>query len=358
MIDKSIAIASTPTGDFYLSEASYQAAKEKIFTTTWQFIGAAETFSDTGYLFPIDYMEGCLDEPLVLSVQDNGMQLMSNVCTHRGFVLISEKTKSQVIRCRYHGRCFHPDGKFLSMPEFEAAENFPTTMDNLKQVHVENWNGLLFASLFPKMSLNELLKGISDRLPWFPYDKLKLRNDLSKDYTINANWALYCDNYLEGFHIPFVHKSLNKVIDYSNYETILFEYGNLQLGIAREGEMIFDLPSDSPDYGKLVGAYYYWVFPNMMFNFYPWGLSLNIVEPQGKDRTKVSFIIFVHDESKYNQGAGSDLNRVEMEDEEVVESVHKGLNSRLYFRGRYSPKMEQGVHQFHRLLQDFLTQIN
>ncbi|MBP8917867.1 MAG: hypothetical protein KBG70_14060, partial [Chitinophagales bacterium] len=101
-------------------------------------------------------------------------------------------------------------------------------------------------------------------------------------------------------------------------------------------------------------AYYYWVFPNMMFNFYPWGLSLNIIRPQGKDKTIVSFITYVFDENKYNTGAGSDLNTVEMEDEEVVESVHRGLHSRLYFRGRYSPKMEKGVHHFHSLLMQFL----
>lgn len=354
MIDSNIKIAATPTGAFYLSDETYAAAKEKIFTTTWQYIGNAQEYSETGYLYPIDFMPSCLNEPLLLSVQDNGLQLMSNVCTHRGYVLITEKTKSQIIRCKYHGRCFHPDGKFLSMPEFEAAENFPTQMDNLKQVSVVNWNGLLFGSLFPAMELNQLLQGISNRIPWFPFKDLQLRPDLSKDYVIDANWALYCDNYLEGFHIPFVHKSLNKVIDYNNYETELFEYGNLQLGIAKEGELIFDLPSDSKDYGKKVGAYYFWIFPNMMFNFYPWGLSLNIVQPLAKNKTKVSFLVFVHNEALFNQGAGSDLHRVEMEDEEVVESVHKGLHSRLYFRGRYSPKMETGVHQFHLLMQQFL----
>lgn len=354
MIDKFINSAATPTGDFYLNEANYTLAKEKVFATTWQYLGAASDFNEIGYHYPITLLEGCLNEPLILSVQTNGWLLMSNVCTHRGYILLTEKTKSNVVRCRYHGRCFDAKGKMLSMPEFEEAENFPTAMDNLKHVQVENWNGLLFGSLFPSIALNELLKGINDRLGWFPFDKLEVKPEYGTEYTINANWALYCDNYLEGFHIPFVHQSLNKVIDYNNYETHLFEYGNLQLGIAKSGEMVFDLPETSPDYGKQVAAYYYWIFPNLMFNFYPWGLSLNVVQPLGKDKTKVSFIVYVSDKSKYNQGAGSDLTSVELEDEEVVESVHRGLQSRLYFRGRYSPKMEQGVHQFHRLLYDFL----
>jgi len=356
MIDKDIKLASTPSRDFYLSENQYAAIKENIFAKSWQIIGDENDFSDHGYLYPLEYMKGCLDEPLLMSIDAKGEAiLVSNVCTHRGFILIKEKTKSAMIRCRYHGRCFHPDGKFLSMPEFEDAQNFPTRMDDLSKVHLQKFGGIYFASLFPKMDLPQLLSGITNRIPWFPWEKLKLKKDLSIDYTINANWALYCDNYLEGFHIPFVHKSLNKVIDYGSYETHLFDYSNLQLGIAKEGELIFDLPQDSPDFGKKVAAYYYWVFPNMMFNFYPWGLSLNIIRPQGKDKTIVSFITYVFDENKYNTGAGSDLNTVEMEDEEVVESVHKGLHSRLYFRGRYSPKMEKGVYHFHSLLQKFLN---
>ena len=355
MIDSNIKIAATPTGDFYLSDATYTAAKEKIFTSTWQYIGTANQYGESGYLYPVDFMPGCLNEPLLLSVQETGLQLMSNVCTHRGYVLITEKTKSQIIRCKYHGRCFHPDGKFLSMPEFEAAENFPTQMDNLKQVSVVNWNGLLFGSLFPAMELNHLLQGISNRISWFPFSALQLRPDLSKDYVIDANWALYCDNYLEGFHIPFVHKSLNKVIDYNNYETELFDFGNLQLGIAKDGELVFDLPANSKDYGKKVGAYYFWIFPNMMFNFYPWGLSLNIVEPLTVDTCKVRFLSFVYDNSKLNIGAGSGLDTVEHEDEEVVQQVQKGIRSRFYHQGRYSVTREQGTHHFHSLIASHLS---
>jgi choline monooxygenase len=91
-----------------------------------------------------------------------------------------------------------------------------------------------------------------------------------------------------------------------------------------------------------------------MFNFYPWGLSLNIVKPISKNRTKVSFITYVYDESKINHGAGAVLDKVEREDEFVVESVQKGLQSRYYKAGRFSPTMEQGVHYFHQLLANSL----
>jgi choline monooxygenase len=91
-----------------------------------------------------------------------------------------------------------------------------------------------------------------------------------------------------------------------------------------------------------------------MFNFYPWGLSINIVEPITVDRCRVRYLTYVTNESKLGSGAGADLHRVETEDEAVVESVQRGIRSRYYDRGRYSPSREQGTHHFHRLIAEFI----
>ncbi|HVS01981.1 MAG TPA: SRPBCC family protein, partial [Thermoanaerobaculia bacterium] len=106
----------------------------------------------------------------------------------------------------------------------------------------------------------------------------------------------------------------------------------------------------SPDAGTRVAAYYFWVFPNLMLNVYPWGLSINVVRPLAVGRTRVSFLSWVWRPEKLASGAGAALDRVEREDEEVVECVQRGVRSRLYRRGRYSPTREQGVHHFHRLV--------
>ena len=87
-----------------------------------------------------------------------------------------------------------------------------------------------------------------------------------------------------------------------------------------------------------------------MFNFYPWGVSINIVIPLAVDRTRVRFLTYVWDAAKLDRGAGAELDRVEREDEAVVESIQRGARARLARRGRYSPAREQGVHHFHRLL--------
>ena len=58
----------------------------------------------------------------------------------------------------------------------------------------------------------------------------------------------------------------------------------------------------------------------------------------------------VWDEEKLGKGAGGDLDKVEMEDQFVVEATQQGVSSSAYERGRYSPNRETGVHHFHRIL--------
>jgi choline monooxygenase len=151
-----------------------------------------------------------------------------------------------------------------------------------------------------------------------------------------------------------VHPGLTKTLDLGNYRYELQRYANLQLAAARADEPAFELPRESPEHGQRIAAYYYWVFPNLMLNFYPWGLSLNLVQPLGPARTRVQFRSYVWDASRLGGGAGGALDQVEMEDEAVVQAVQRGLRSRLYSRGRYSPTREQGVHHFHRLVAEFM----
>src|SRR6202034_2045307 len=221
------------------------------------------------------------------------------------------------------------------MPEFREVEDFPSAEDNLVRLPLEGWGPWLFTSLAGGGGSLAAGGGFADcwgdlmrRLHWLPLDAYRVRADLSRDFTVKAHWALYCENYLEGFHIPFVHAGLNTVIDFGNYTTELFGYSSLQLGIAKDDEDCFDLPLSSPDYGKKVAAYYFFVFPNTMFNFYPWGLSVNIVKPISPHQTKVTFLTYIADPDRCNKGAGSGLDTVELEDEEVVEAVQKGVRSR------------------------------
>lgn len=350
-IESEIESAATLPGWYYKDTAAFERSKEEVFACSWQLAGHTDLVRVPGQVQPFTLLEGFLDEPLMLSRDlSDTLHCLSNVCTHRGNILCEHGGVEKSLRCRYHGRRFALDGKFQTMPECDGMKNFPSEGDNLPKVAFEVLENLIFVSLRPSVSFEDLIGPMKERIGWMPLKDFRFDATRSRDYLVHAHWALYCDNYLEGFHIPYVHSGLNEVLDYGSYRTELFKYANLQLGVARKGESSFTLPKSSKDHGTDIAAYYFWLFPNMMFNFYPWGLSVNIVKPLAIDRTKISYLTYVWDESKIEQGAGSILDRVEREDEAIVENVHKGVRSRLYSRGRFSPKHERGVHQFHRLL--------
>lgn len=349
-IDKDIRKAQTPPASFYTDQAWFDHSKEQVFETTWQYAADANEVVEPLTQLPFSYMPDLIEEPLLICTDKSGAsRCMSNVCTHRGKVLVEEKRKNRTINCGYHGRCFRLDGSFKSMPCFDEVENFPTEADHLKEFQLEKFAGLLFTSINPKIAFKEVFQPILDRIGWLPLDQLEYVESSSKTYTVNAHWALYCDNYLEGFHIPFVHPALNDAIEFDEYFYETYPYCNLQVGIAKEGEPYFDIPEGSPDFGKKVYAYYYFVFPNMMLNFYPWGLSLNIVRPVDKEKTLVEFRSYKFPDVAFNPEVNA-LDETELEDEAVVESVQKGLKGKTYNRGRYSVSMEKNVHHFHQLL--------
>ncbi len=328
-INQDICEAKTLSSEFYTDESFFIESKQKIFSRSWHYVG---TTAEVNNLKPFNI----LDTPLVIAKDGEKFSCFSNVCTHRGAILVENDCKANGIRCKYHGRRFDLDGKFLTMPEFETVKDFPTEKDNLPHVKNDFWNQFIFAALNPIASLNDFTTEMTNRVKSLENYKLTA----TKDYEVNAHWALYCENYLEGFHVPFVHPALNNEIDYGTYTTELFRYSNLQTAYDDKGEL---------------AALHFFIFPNMMFNFYPWGLSLNIVRPVTLTKTTVSYFTFVSDETKTGKGAGGDLETVELEDQQIVESVQRGICSKLYDSGRYSPNREQGTHHFHRLICEFMA---
>jgi choline monooxygenase len=355
-IETDISKAETLPASFYRDKDVFELLKEKVFLKSWQWIGDENLVKLPQSVHPFVLLDGYLTEPLLITKElDETIHCLSNVCTHRGNLVALNPGKSKKLICTYHGRRFGLDGSYQSMPEFEEVKNFPRPCDSLHKLPIERWGPLLFAGLNADFEFSSVIEKMKERVGFLPLNDFFLDPVLSKDFLVHAHWALYCDNYLEGFHVPFVHEELSKVLDYGSYKTEIYDYCNLQIGYTDDATEVFDLPEGHPDYGKNVGAYYYWVFPNMMFNFYPWGLSINVVKPLDINRTKVSFISYVYDPSKLDKGAGSGLEKVQREDEFVVENVQKGVNSSFYKAGRFSPTREQGVHHFHRLLEKFIN---
>jgi choline monooxygenase len=363
--DPDIGRALTPPRELYFEPRFFELQRERIFARSWIPIGAAADFAAAGSARPLMLLPGCLDEPLVL-VNDGGMgggagggalRLLSNVCTHRGYLVVAPQGDGRdlkSLRCPYHGRSFALDGRCLAAPGFESAPDFPRREDSLASASLGEWRGLLFGALAPAAPLATTLAAVDARVGSLAVTGWRATPKLDRSFEFDANWALYVENYLEGLHIPFIHPGLNAKLDWKSYRYENFANGTLQLGIAAPGELAFELPARHPDAGGgergRIAAFYFWLFPNLMLNVYPWGLSLNVVEPISPTRTRVRFHVWLHDRTKHGSGAGSGLDQVELEDERAVEMVQKGMAARLFPRGRYAPVAESGTHHFHRLL--------
>ncbi|MBE2241277.1 MAG: aromatic ring-hydroxylating dioxygenase subunit alpha [Burkholderiaceae bacterium] len=353
-VDADVTRAHTLAKDFYLDPKLFELARERIFARSWQWIGDLADVAEPGSLAPRTLLPGHLDEPVLLARDGGGvLRCLPNVCTHRGNPLVQAPCRGATqIRCGYHSRRFDLDGRMRFTPAFEGARDFPSPADDLPRVPFASLGDLLaFASVAPAADFDEVFAPIVERLGWLPWAAFVPDAARSRDYEFDAHWALYVENYLESLHIPFVHAGLSATLDLADYRHESHPHATLQLAAARPGEAAFDdLPASSPEHGRRIAAYYWWVFPNLMLNFYPWGLSLNVVVPLAPARTRVLFRSFVRDATKLGVGAGGALDAVELEDEAVVVAVQRGLRSRFYVRGRYSPTREDGVHHFHRLI--------
>jgi choline monooxygenase len=344
-VEKDITKANLITPDFYKYDFYFEESKHKIFLKSWQFVSHQNQINNT--IYPFTFLENLIDEPYII-IKDKEIKILSNICTHRANILCHKKNDLNTIQCNYHGRTFDLNGKLKQAPGFKKVKNFPNKTDDLKNIPIKSWNNFIFTSVSNPINIDGIFNDISNRISNYPFSKLIFDKNKSSTFTIDAHWALYCENYLEGFHVPFIHKGLNADIDYNNYKIEILDHGVLQYTDNKSSLKYNQILNDN------IYAYYYWIFPNMMFNFYNWGLSINIVEPINKDKTRIKFLSFPIEGLSQPLGTDSDLDLVEKEDQEVVLSVQNGIKSHHYNKGRYSATHEVGLHYFHQLIARYL----
>src|SRR5262245_45727786 len=297
-IDPDIRRAETLPAAMYTDPRWFERICDRVLSRTWHIVADAERVRVPGACHSTTLLEGALDEPLLFTRDaSDTLRCLTNTCTHRGMLVCEGDVVQKGLRCRYHGRRFDLDGTFAGMPEFEGAMDFPRPADSLRKVPHGEWGNMLFAALDPVVPFATLAAELEARLGWLPVASARLDATRSRDYLVHANWMLYCDNYLEGFHIPYVHAGLAGALDYGRYRTEIGRWTSVQVGIARAGEDAFAPPRESADHGEPIAGYYVWLFPATMLNFYPWGISVNAVRPVAPDRTRVSYLTYVWDES-------------------------------------------------------------
>ena len=341
--DPRLAYASTIPSRYYIDGGVLDRENERVFGRTWQLAGHAEQVREKG-----SYMTAVIGgEPLlIVRGSDEVLRVMSNVCRHRAGPVAKGSGRKPVLQCGYHGWTYSLEGRLLRSPEMDGIECFDRESIALPQFEIEEWNALLFVNLDPSAgSLAGFLGDLVAEMPANDYSAF--RPAARKEWELNCNWKVYVDNYLEGYHIPIVHPGLFRELDYPNYRTETRGNYSIQIAPTRRAERIRPAAGESQ-------VRYFWLYPNLMLNVYPDNFSTNLIVPLGPHRTLTIFEWYFRDPGAAR--TKSDIaetvafsDEIQVEDIEICEAVQRGLQSRTYDSGRYSPARENGVHHFHGL---------
>jgi choline monooxygenase len=336
--------ARTIPSAWYLDPAVAALEQRSVFSNHWIAVGRIDALQNPGDFFTCTLA----GEPLVIVRSEDGViRGFFNVCRHHAAEVATETCgHATSLRCPYHGWTYGLDGHLMSAAEFKGVEQFDKTDFGLVPVRTAAWEHFVFVCLDPVTP--ELPQWLDDVVePISRLDLPRLRFWGQRRYTVNCNWKVFVDNYLDGgYHVPHIHQSLSSVLDYSAYR---IDTGSRHC--VQWSAMTADGESDTAAVRGGDTAYYYWIYPNFMLNWYEGILDTNLVLPLAPDRCEVIFDFYF--DSTHTDAAAQSVDvsdRVQLEDIAVCESVQRGLASRSYDVGRLSVTREEGEHLFHRLL--------
>jgi choline monooxygenase len=345
-LDRAYTIPAT----WYVNEELYDLELRTVFTGNWHLAGRRDQLEKPGQYVTTDIGS----EPIVVvRDSDDVLRAFFNVCRHHAAAVMTEPQGSApYLRCPYHGWTYSLAGELKGTPDFGGVCEFDREKNGLVPAQVSEWENWVFVNLSPSpMSLTQFLG--SDLIEQVrPLQVNSLHWLERRHYTFDCNWKVFVDNYLDGgYHVPYLHKGLDSVLDYPNYQIENGEHFCLQWS-----PMVSDgAESQTGAVRKGDRALYYWIYPNFMINWYDGVLDTNLVIPRGVDQTEVIFDFYFPDVTSEeartrNLQSISVGQRIQDEDTAICKSVQRGLNSRAYNAGRLSVRREAGEHLFHRLL--------
>ncbi len=325
----------------YTGKEMHQLDLDLIIAKTWQCVAHKSDLQNNGDLMVTEVA----NKPIIVLRDHSGeLRAFYNVCKHRAGPLALQDGNVKVLSCKYHGWSYQLSGELRTAPEMNDTPNFDRCSIHLDSIRVDEWQGFIFVNLDPQTNpLAQYLSGIKELIE--PIDLSTMNYHRRDEYVAKCNWKTYMDNYLEGYHLPHVHPGLNQLLDYSSYQTHLFEHYSYQY-------------SPLNDTGNFYGkgkAHYFCLFPNLMLNILPGRCQVNIVIPISDNECKVVFDYYYNDiESNRTQKMiAEDLefsDQVQDEDIEICEHVQRGLESGSYHQGRLCVRQEQCLWHYQEMI--------
>jgi choline monooxygenase len=340
--------ASTIPGAWYTDPRLLELERRSVFGRSWQAVGRLDQVAQPGQYLTAEVA----GEPVVVvRGRDAVLRGFFNVCRHHAAAVCTDAAGSaSALRCPYHGWTYSLEGELKGTPDFDGAAGFDRARNGLVAMAVGTWEQFVFVRVDPEgPGLAEFLGSMAAQAE--PLGLSGLRFAERRVYRFDSNWKVFVDNYLDGgYHIPFLHKGLDSVLDYARYTIENGDRHCLQKSPVRDSGR--DASTAAVRRGEQ--AFYFWLYPNFMVNWYEGVMDTNLVRPLGPDRTEVVFDFYFADASdaarERNLASIEIGQRIQDEDTGICASVQRGLGSRAYTSGRLSVRREAGEHLFHRLL--------
>ena len=340
----------------YTDEDFWKKECNTVLSYGWLFVGFSHELKKSGDVIPL-----LIASKPILLVRNNNNEITAfhNVCSHRCLKLVDEKKNvGKVIRCPYHSWSYDLEGKLKAAPHIGGTnkhkpEGFNFSDHGLKPIKIHIWHDWIFVNFNGKAKkFEEYAKPLIKK--FYDIDLTKLRYAATLNFgKINTNWKFLIENFIEPYHVQFVHKTTTNQPLKDHYTFVDGNCYGSGIDVVNEDEKNSSALSVTSRYLSLfpnfiIGTY----FPNQV------GVYLNI--PISPGVTSQKRIIYTTDDknmSKKEIQITKDIWwSVHKEDHEMCERLQEGRFSPASNEGGLlSPVWEKGVQAFQKLIIDSIT---
>ena len=315
---------------FYTTPGTFIDERDRIFAKTWQLLGPVSRLNERG-AYTAAEIAGL--KVFVLRGRDGALRGFRNVCRHRGARLLPEGNgRCGPIRCPYHNWAYDDEGRLLAAPWFGEDAVFRKEDWPLKPINVREWRGLVFVAIAPDRDLEHQLGDLITELADEPIESYQAVRE--ERLAFDANWKIYTDNFVEGYHIPGIHPKFFAAIDFKQFSTT-----------AHDGLVRMTAP---PREGLFYRGKWLWMWPNWTLSLFAGGMNTSRINPLDHQRTELIYNFYFADPSDHSAIEDTIARNLAVvrEDFEICLETHKNYATGAYTAGPLSPRHEEGVRYF------------
>ena len=319
----------------------------------WLFVGFVHEFLNPGDVIPIFIA----DKPILLVKNNNNkITAFHNVCSHRCLKLVDKKKNiGKAIRCPYHSWTYDLEGKLKAAPHIgginqHKPKGFNFLDHGLKSIRIHIWHDWIFINLNGKAKkFEDYAKPLIKKFEDIDFKKLKYAATLDFG-KINSNWKFLIENFIEPYHVQFVHKTTTNQPLKDHYTIVDGVCYGSGINVKEEDEKNSNALSVTSRYLSL--------FPNFIIgNYFPNQIGVYLNVPISPGETIQKRKIYTSDGKNMTEEESNTVKKiwwkVHKEDHKICERLQEGRSSPASDHGGLlSPHWEKGVKAFQKLIID------